>query len=60
MEAVRTVRMITMLMRTWMISTARGDDTYSDKRFNPYSDEHYDHYRDDGDESNELHSRATK
>ena len=49
-----------MLMRTWMISTARGDDTYSDKRFNPYSDEHYDHYRDDGDESNELHSRATK
>ena len=52
--------MITMLMRTWMISTARGDDTYSDKRFDPYSDEHYDHYRDDGDESNELHSRATK
>ena len=60
MEAVRTVRMITMLMRTWMISTARGDDTYSDKRFDPYSDEHYDHYRDDGDESNELRSRATK
>ena len=49
-----------MLMRTWMICTARGDDTYSDKRFDPYSDEHYDHCSDDADESNDLHSHATK